>query len=94
METGLAYLLESFPLHYFRIGFPFVTNIYAIQLTSVGGLALLTFLTVLINLFLAESYIQKKKLYSVYSISILALMFIMGATIILIHQVRLENHLR
>jgi apolipoprotein N-acyltransferase len=78
LETGLAHLLESFPLHYFRIGFPFVTNIYAIQLTSVGGLALLTFLTVLINLFLAESYIQKKKLYSGYSISILALMFIMG----------------
>jgi apolipoprotein N-acyltransferase len=79
LEHGLAVLLESFPLHYFRIGFPFVTNTYFIQLTSVGGLSLLTFLTVLINLFAAESFIQKKKLYLLYSFSLLALMFLLGA---------------
>lgn len=79
LESVLALLLESFPLHYFRIGFPFVTNIYSIQLTSIGGLSLLTFLTVLINLFAAEFYIQKKKLYLLYSLSILAFVFIIGA---------------
>lgn len=77
-ESGLAFLLRSFPLHYFRIGFPFVTNVYFIQLTSIGGLALLSFLTVLINLFIAEFFIQKKKLYLIYSFSILILMFVVG----------------
>ncbi|MEO7976713.1 apolipoprotein N-acyltransferase [Flavobacterium sp.] len=79
IEFLLASLLESFPLHYFRIGFPFVTNIYSIQLTSIGGLSLLTFFTVLINLFVAEFYIQKKKLYLLYGFSVLAFMFIIGA---------------
>lgn len=61
LESGLAFLLESFPLHYFRIGFPFVTNIYSIQLASLGGLALLTFLTVLINLLLQNHLFKKRK---------------------------------
>lgn len=79
LESGLAFLLESFPLHYFRIGFPFVTNIYSIQLASLGGLALLTFLTVLINLFIAESFIQKKKGYLLIGFSVFGIMFIIGA---------------
>jgi apolipoprotein N-acyltransferase len=79
LEYVLAILLESFPLHYFRIGFPFVTNVFSIQLTTIGGLGILTFLTVLINLFAAEFYIQKTKLYLLYSLSILFLMFLLGA---------------
>ncbi|MFH7017146.1 apolipoprotein N-acyltransferase [Flavobacterium sp. FlaQc-47] len=79
LESGLAFALESFPLHYFRIGFPFVTNIYFVQLSSIGGLALLSFLTVLINLCLAEFYIQKKKIYLIYSLSTLAIMLVIGS---------------
>ncbi|MDR7212294.1 apolipoprotein N-acyltransferase [Flavobacterium piscis] len=78
-EFVFAFTLQSFPLHSIRIGFPFVTNIYTIQLSSYGGLILLSFLTVLINLFVAEFYIQKKKLYLLYGFSILAFMFIIGA---------------
>nr|WP_199002011.1 apolipoprotein N-acyltransferase [Flavobacterium sp. ASV13] len=79
LESVLAFALQSFPLHYFRIGFPFVTNVYFIQLTSIGGLALLSFLTVLINLFAAELYLQKKELYLIYTGSILFLMFVIGS---------------
>jgi apolipoprotein N-acyltransferase len=79
LESGLAFVLQSFPLHYFRIGFPFVTNIYFLQLSSIGGLALLSFLTVLINLLLAEFYIRKKKVFFLYSLSVLALMFVIGS---------------
>jgi len=78
-EFITAFTLQSFPLHSIRIGFPFVTNIYTIQLSSYGGLILLSFLTVLINLFVAEFYIHKKKLYLLYVLSILALMFTIGA---------------
>lgn len=78
LESGLAFLLQSFPLHYFRIGFPFVTNLYTIQLTSFGGLALLSFLIVLINLFIAEFFIQKNKIYLLYSFSIFVFAFIIG----------------
>lgn len=78
-ELGLAELLKSFPLHYFRIGFPFVKNIYTIQLASFGGLSLLTFLTVLINLFTADSYVYKKIKYLAYSVSIIIVMFVIGS---------------
>ena len=78
LESGIAILLESFPLHYFRIGFPFVSNLYFIQLTSIGGLALLSFLTVLINLFIVEFFIQKKRLYLEYGFSMLVAMFVFG----------------
>ena len=78
-EFTTAFILQSFPLHSIRIGFPFVTNIYTIQLSSYGGLILLSFLTILINLFVAEFYIQKKKFYLLYSFSILAFIFIVGA---------------
>lgn len=78
-EFITAFILQSFPLHSIRIGFPFITNIYTVQLSSYGGLILLSFLTVLINLFVAEFYIKKKKQYLLYSFSILALMFIIGA---------------
>lgn len=80
-EFGLSYIFESFPLHYFRIGFSFVTNIYFIQLTSIGGLALLSFFTILINLFVAEFYISKKKIYLYSSISIFIMMFVFGVLI-------------
>lgn len=80
-EFGLAFVLESFPLHYFRIGFPFVTNLYTIQLTSLGGLVLLSCLTVLINLFIADFFIHKKKIYLSYSFVILGLMFVSGYVI-------------
>jgi apolipoprotein N-acyltransferase len=79
LEFGLSNILESFPLHYFRIGFPFVTNIFFIQLTSIGGLTLLSFLTILINLFVAEFYISKKKKYLLGSIFIVIVMFLFGA---------------
>lgn len=78
-EFITAFILQSFPLHSIRIGFPFITNIYTIQLSSYGGLILLSFLTVLINLFVAEFYMHKKKQYSLYVLSILALMFTIGA---------------
>lgn len=81
-EFGLAFVLQSFPLHYFRIGFPFVTNLYTIQLTSLGGLVLLSFLTVLINLFIADFFIQKKKIYLGYSFLTLGLMFVSGYIIL------------
>ena len=78
LESGLAYLLQSFPLHYFRIGFPFVSNIYTIQLTSIAGLSILSFITILINLFVAEFVIQKKKIYLIYGFLSLVLIFIIG----------------
>jgi apolipoprotein N-acyltransferase len=78
-EWIVANTLESFPLHYFRTGFPFVTNLYSVQLASFGGVSLLTFLTILINLFAAEFFIQKKSKYLIYSFSIAVSMFIIGA---------------
>lgn len=78
-ELVAAHALEAFPLHYFRTGFPFVTTIYSIQLTSFGGLSLLTFLTILINLSVAEFIIQKKIKYLAYGLSIIVLLFTMGA---------------
>jgi apolipoprotein N-acyltransferase len=79
LECTITYLLQAFPLHNFRVGLPFVTNLYAIQLTSIGGLPVLTFLTVLINLFLSEFYMQRKRIYLLYSASILLLIFLTGA---------------
>jgi apolipoprotein N-acyltransferase len=79
LESILAYLLQAFPLHNFRIGLPFVSNLYTIQLTTIGGLPLLTFFTVLINLFFAEFYFQRKRIFLVYGVSVLLLIFITGA---------------
>lgn len=59
IEFMMSHALEGFPLHNIRLGFSFTSSLYLIQLASIGGLLVLSFLTVLINLFLAEFYITK-----------------------------------
>ncbi|MBX9808603.1 MAG: apolipoprotein N-acyltransferase [Flavobacteriaceae bacterium] len=78
-EFALSMLLQSFPLHLFRLGFSFCANTYILQLATFGGLSLLTFFTVLINLFFAEYFNQKKYIYLIYNGIFIAVLFGFGA---------------
>lgn len=78
-EFLLSNFLEAFPLHNIRLGLSFVSNLFFIQLTSFGGLLLLSFLTVLINLLLAEFYITKNRKYLFTSVTLLTVMLLFGA---------------
>lgn len=78
-EFALTTVLQSFPLHLFRLGFSFCANSYILQLAAFGGLSLLTFFTVVFNLFFAEYFIQKKSIYLIYNGVIIAVLFGFGA---------------
>jgi apolipoprotein N-acyltransferase len=78
-EFALTTVLESFPLHLFRFGFSFCANTYVLQLASFGGLSLLTFFTVLLNLVFAEYFLQKKSIYLIINSCIIAVLFAFGA---------------
>lgn len=78
-EFALTTVLQSFPLHLFRLGFSFCANTYILQLAAFGGLSLLTFFTVFFNLFFAEYFIQKKHIYLIYNGVIIAGLFGFGA---------------
>jgi apolipoprotein N-acyltransferase len=78
-EFALSMLLQSFPLHLFRLGFSFSANTYVLQLASFGGLSLLTFFTVLLNLVFAEYFLQKKSIFLIVNSCIIAVLFVFGA---------------
>ncbi|MBA4316824.1 MAG: apolipoprotein N-acyltransferase [Flavobacterium sp.] len=78
-EFALTNILQAFPLHLFRFGFSFCANIYILQLASFGGLSLLTFFTVLLNLVFAEYFLQKKSIYLIVNSCIIAVLFAFGA---------------
>lgn len=78
-EFALTTILQAFPLHLFRLGFSFCANIYILQLASFGGLSLLTFFTVLLNLVFAEYFLQKKSIYLIVNSCIIAVLFAFGA---------------
>lgn len=79
LELGLTTVMASFPLHLFRLGFSFCANIYLLQLTSFGGLSVLTFFTVLLNILFAVFFIQKNTIYLVYNAVIFVFFFVFGA---------------
>jgi apolipoprotein N-acyltransferase len=66
-------------LHLFRCGFSFCANTYILQLAAFGGLSLLTFFTVFINLVFAEYFLQKKSIYLIVNSCIIAVLFAFGA---------------
>jgi apolipoprotein N-acyltransferase len=78
LEYGLANILKGMPLHNFRIGFPLSKNIYTLQLASIGGISLFTFFIVLINLFIAEYFRQKNKIYVLYTLFTVSCVFSLG----------------
>lgn len=80
-EFCLSNALEAFPLHNIRIGFSLVSNLFLVQLTSFGGVMILTFLTVLINILLTEFYLTKKNKFIFISLTLLLGMYSIGALI-------------
>lgn len=78
-ELLLSSVLEGFPLHNIRLGFSLVSNLYFVQLTSYGGIIVLTFVVILINVLLTEYYLTKKIKYFFASISFLLVIYSTGA---------------
>ena len=78
MELGLSYLLTGLPLHNSRFGFPLTANIFTIQLASFGGLTLLTFLMVFVNLLCTEFLFDKKYIYLKFAGSVIAIVYVTG----------------
>lgn len=72
-------LFEGLPLYNFKLGFSFVSNLYFVQLTSYGGLIVLTFVAILTNVLLTEFYLTKKIKYIFFSLTFLLGIYSIGA---------------
>jgi apolipoprotein N-acyltransferase len=79
MESGLSSLLSGMTLHNSRLGFPLSANLFTIQWATMGGLTVLTFLVIFINLLVTEFFFNKKYTYLKFAFATIASILVGGA---------------
>lgn len=78
IEELFCYLYQGIPFLNLRLGLAFSKILYLIQLTSIGGVAVLTFLIVLINCFIAKYFFDKNKNSLYFVASVILISFFIG----------------
>lgn len=79
LEFGLSSLLSGMPFQDSRLGFPLTTNLFTIQWATLGGITVLTFLVLFVNLLITEFLFNKKYVYLKYAFATIAAILVSGA---------------
>ncbi|QTE24337.1 apolipoprotein N-acyltransferase [Polaribacter cellanae] len=79
LEIAFMSFLNEYPFHNYRVGFAFTKNIFSIQWASFGGIEILTFFTVLVNVLLAKAIVSKQKLDIKITVLAIVIIFLGGA---------------
>lgn len=78
IEELFSYLYQGIPFLNLRLGFTISKSLYLIQLASIGGVAILTFIVVLINCLFAKYFLDKKRSNLIGVVSVLSVSFFVG----------------
>lgn len=79
LEFGLSSLLSGMPFHDSRLGIPLTTNLFTIQWATMGGVTVLTFFVVFVNLLITEFLFNKKTIYLKYAFATSTAILVGGA---------------
>lgn len=79
LEFGLSSLLSGMTFNDSRLGIPLTTNLFTIQWATLGGLTVLTFLVVFVNLLITEFLFNKKYIFLKCASATIAAIFLCGA---------------
>lgn len=79
LELGLSSLLSGMPFHNSRLGIPLTANLFTIQWATMGGVTVLTFLMVFVNLVFTEFLFHKKTIYLKYAFATSTAILVGGA---------------
>lgn len=79
LEFGLSSVLSGMTFNDSRLGIPLTTNLFTIQWATMGGLTVLTFLVVFVNLLITEFLFNKKYTYLKYASATIVAIFLCGA---------------
>jgi apolipoprotein N-acyltransferase len=81
LEVGLSSLLAGMPFNDSRLGIPLTANLFTIQWATLGGVTVLTFLVVFVNLVLTEFLCNKKYFYLQYAFATIVAIVVGGAIV-------------
>ena len=79
LELVLSSLLSGMPFHDSRLGIPLTTNLFTIQWATMGGLTVLTFIVIFVNLLITEFFFNRKYTYLKFAFATIASILVGGA---------------